>query len=289
MCPQRTLPALLAVVLLATAWPASAHPGVGIVMDSRGNVFYTDLKQVWRIAPDGTKSVAVPDVHTHELYLDSRDVLYGEHLWYNGERADTWGHRVWTRTPDGRVTDAVPARSGFLPDYGYSFVRDRAGAMYWVDRDHGNVFKRRTPDGRVADVARCADCRDVRWMTVAADETIYFGDYHALRAVTPAGAFRTLAASLVGGVRNLLDWDRHAVMGLWTDRAGNVYAAVAGEGVVKRVAADRRVTIVFESSVGWRPSGGLVAPNGDLWVLEFDVVNRVRATSVTVAGRRTVH
>lgn len=30
-----------------------AHPGIGIVMDSKGNVFYTDLKQVWKIDPLG--------------------------------------------------------------------------------------------------------------------------------------------------------------------------------------------------------------------------------------------
>jgi hypothetical protein len=39
-----------AVVLFAAA--AHGHPGVGIVQDSRGNVFFTDLKQVWKIAHD---------------------------------------------------------------------------------------------------------------------------------------------------------------------------------------------------------------------------------------------
>jgi hypothetical protein len=29
---------------------ATAHTGVGVVVDSRANVFYTDLEQVWRIA-----------------------------------------------------------------------------------------------------------------------------------------------------------------------------------------------------------------------------------------------
>ena len=79
-----TLLGSLAVLALA-ATPLSAHPGIGIVVDSRGNVFYTDLKQVWRIAPDGTRSVAVPGVHTHELYLDAQDNLFGQHLWYEGE------------------------------------------------------------------------------------------------------------------------------------------------------------------------------------------------------------
>ena len=36
-------------LLLAGAAPLVAHPGVGIVMDQRGSVFYTDLARVWKI------------------------------------------------------------------------------------------------------------------------------------------------------------------------------------------------------------------------------------------------
>ena len=34
----------------------AAHPGIGIVKDSKGNIYYTDLKQVWKIALDGSKT-----------------------------------------------------------------------------------------------------------------------------------------------------------------------------------------------------------------------------------------
>jgi hypothetical protein len=54
-----------------------AHPGIGIVKDKKGNIYYTDLKQVWKIDRDGMKSVAVANVHTHELYVDQDDNLYG--------------------------------------------------------------------------------------------------------------------------------------------------------------------------------------------------------------------
>ena len=66
-----------------------ADPGVGIVMDSKGNLFYTDLSQIWMIKPDGNKSIAVPNVHSHELYMDKNDQLWGEHLWFNGEQINT--------------------------------------------------------------------------------------------------------------------------------------------------------------------------------------------------------
>ena len=59
-----------------------SHPGVGIVMDSKGDVYFTDLKHVWKLAPDGKKNIVVSNVHTHELWIDANDNLYGEHLWY---------------------------------------------------------------------------------------------------------------------------------------------------------------------------------------------------------------
>lgn len=60
----------LAVVAFSTV--AYSHPGVGIVTDSRGNVFYTDLQQVWRVGPHGTKDVAVPNLQIRRGYGVSR-------------------------------------------------------------------------------------------------------------------------------------------------------------------------------------------------------------------------
>lgn len=51
-------------------------------MDSKGDVYFTDLKHVWKLAPDGKKNIVVSNVHTHELWIDANDNLYGEHLWY---------------------------------------------------------------------------------------------------------------------------------------------------------------------------------------------------------------
>ena len=89
--------ALFANLLFPTA--SRAHPGVGIVSDRWGNIFYTDLKNVYKISPSGEKTVAVARVHTHELALDSAGNLYGEHLWYTGEADNRWRRYVWRRTP----------------------------------------------------------------------------------------------------------------------------------------------------------------------------------------------
>ena len=133
------------VLLLAEAAAAEAHPGVGIVQDRRGNVFFTDLKQVWRITADGKISIWVPDVHTHELCLDAEGNLYGEHLWGEG---GGWRHRVWCMRRDGTLINLTSARQGLLRDYG--FVRDGAGNVYWADRSEKTTIRKRSPDGKIA-------------------------------------------------------------------------------------------------------------------------------------------
>ncbi len=286
----RARPAVLAAVaLFATALPAHAHPGVGIVADRAGNVYYTDLSQVWRIDAAGKRTIVVPKVHTHELSLDGDGNLYGEHLWYDGEAKNTWGHRVWRRAADGTLTDVIPARRGFREDHrDVAFVRDAAGAMYWAERGPVTTIVRRAPDGTLSEVAR-GGFRNVRWMTAAPDGTLYVVDMYDLVRIRPDGSRTVLAENLPGrSLRRSISEDQHAVMGVWLDGAGNAYAAVAAEHVVKRIDAQGRVTDAFRSPVGWSPSGGCFAANGDLYVLEFNVVNKVRVTRVAGDGTRTV-
>ena len=278
---------ILLIGWLALASSTAAHPGVGIVMDRQGNVFYTDLAQVWKISPQGRKSIAVRNVHTHELCLDAGGNLYGEHLWYEGEATDRWGYRVWRLGPDGKLTDVIPARQGFLRDY--SFVRDAAGNMYWADREPRTVIRKRAPNGAISTLAPCPSCRDVRWMTATPDGTVRFIDAGDLVEVSPAGSLRTLAKHLQERVLSQVQVnDPHLLMGLWTDAARNTYIASYGGRVVKKVTPAGQVQVVARSRFPWSPTGGLVAPNGDLWLLECSYTNAVRVRRIARDGRVTV-
>jgi hypothetical protein len=256
------------LLVLATAVAAGAHPPVSVVLDSRGNLYYSDLERVWQISPAGLKRVAVGNVHTHELYLDAQDNLFGEQLWYEGERVDKWGHYVWRRSPDGKVATILPRREGFLQNY--SFVRDRAGNMFWADRDQ-NAIRKRAPDGRITILAR--GLRNMRWMHATPAGTVYVIDGGDLVRVTADGRATTY-------VKNIGPSARHEIMGLWTDRAENVYVAVTGRKEVKRVSRDGRVAVIAKSVWPWSPTGGAVAPNGDLWILECSVTNQMRVRKV---------
>ncbi len=252
-------------------------------MDSRGNVYYTDLEQVWRIAPDGSRSVAVPRVHTHELCLGGDGSLYGEHLWYEGEQSDRWGHYVWRLGPDGSLETILGPRQGFLTDYAYSFVRDEAGTMYWVDRDREEI-RRRSPDGTVETHVR-GGFREAGWMTASPEGTLYLTVGGDLLKVDRDGRVRVAARNLQE--RSLTQFHvsgRHNLMGLWLDREGNVYVAVWGGRLVKRVTPDGVVSVTARSGVGWGPTGGLVAPDGALWILETSLTNAVQVRRIASDG-----
>lgn len=266
-------PLVLFALLGLFAGSALAHPGVGIVFDSRGNLFYTDLKQVWRVDPAGRKSVAVPNVHTHELCIDANDNLYGEHVWYNGERLNTWGWRVWRRSPDGRISDVIPAHAGFNDNY--SFVRDVAGNMYFAAREKGEIRKR-TPEGQTVTIAR-GRFRDIRWMTASRAGTVYLIDTVDLVEIRPGGEMRTLARNLGS---SLLVHDaasqRHRVMGIWVGPKGDVYVADHAGRMVKRVSPRGEVSVVTKSPWPWSPTGGTFDRNGHLWLLEDSLILGVR-------------
>lgn len=264
---------------LLFAVPSAAHPGIGILMDRQGNVFYTDLTHVWRIAPDGTKSIVVPNVHTHELYLDPWGNLFGEHLWYEAGAAEPWRHYTWKLSAEGNL-EKSPTRQG--PRKDMSFARDLAGNMYWFEAGPPRGFTRKAIDGSTKRLGVTATYRDVRWITASANGEVYFTDDGDLRRLATDGSVTTLAVN----VRESRDnW----VGGLWLDALGRVYVAVWGARVVKRFDPSlRRVEVVARSQAPWAPSGGLVGPNGDLWLLETSEANAVRVRRISLSGTERI-
>jgi hypothetical protein len=271
---QYLLAACIALVLLALPVPASAHPGTGVVRDRQGNVYYTDLVHIWRIAPDGRKSIAVRDVHSHELTLDREGNLLGEDSKYLG--GERWRHRVWKRTPDGRVTDVVPWTDGFWRDYG--LVHDAAGAHYWVNcPERVCTIRKRTPEGRTTVVAPTARFNgQINWMAAGPNGSLYVIDAGALRVITREGLLTTVKETL-----------GESPFGLWPD-GSDVLVAVYGDRAVKRISPEGRATVAARTPAPWGPSGVTVAPNGDLWILEYSTANEARVRRVATDGKVTV-
>jgi len=139
--------------------------------------------------------------------------------------------------------------------------------------------RKRAPGGPAITIAR-ASFRDVRWMTVTPQGTVYLVDLHDLVRVDAAGTVRTIARNIADDRRSFGSPDRHAVMGLWTDPGGNVYAAVYSDGVVRKFTPQGAMTVVAHSPFPWGPTGGAVAPDGSLWILEARMPDAVRVRHV---------
>lgn len=272
------------ILLLASSFNLSAHPGIGIVMDSQGNVFYTDLIHVWKINLAGERTIAVENVHTHELFIDKEDKLYGEHVWYEGEATDKWGYYIWCLSSDGSLEKVIEDTEGFPTDS--RLRRDKGGASYWAAKKGDQEFLNRTEtSGQIVRHSSHA-FDDIRWIHVPdKSDEVYVVDHLQLKQVAIDGKVKIISANLKDG-KPLFSFvqDRHYVMGVWTDLQDNIYVALFGGKKIKKFGPDGTAEIIYRSKGNWAPSGGLVTPNGDLWVLEFSSKNEARVIRVASDG-----
>lgn len=279
--------ALLVGLFSCMASALSAHPGVGIVMDSKGNVFYTDTERVLKIDVNGRKSVVIPNVHTHELFLDANNNLFGEHLWYEGSN-NTWSHYVWRYSADGRFEKIKPDTKGFLEDY--SFVCDHFGNMFLANRDKDCQQVVRIDSQKNKKTVSNACFENIRWMYLNPRGELLFADFQDLIKVDNLGTVKLIAKQIANKqwTKSTIQ-NQNSVFGVWDDEAGNIYTAVASNRVVKKFDRTGKEKIVFQTSIPWTPTGGLVSPSGELWVLECSDTNAVRVEKITKEGNRIIY
>jgi len=267
---------VVGIMCITTANIVQAHPGIGIVMDSKGNVYYTDLNHVWKISPDGQRSIAVRNIHTHELFIDTEDNLYGEHEWYEGEATDKWGNNVWCLQNDGKLVKTIADVEGFLDNN--TLVRDDSGNSYWAEHhDDYEILKIQRANGANSNYS-AHRFNDIRWMYYSRHNNyLYVVDNLQLKQVSSNGKVAVLADNLktddppFSGVA-----DRHYVFGIWTDNSKNVYLALYGAKRIIRMNPEGNIATIYESPAGWSPCGGLVAPDGTIWLMEFSSKNETR-------------
>ncbi len=266
-----------------------AHPGIGIVIDSKGNVFYTDLTHVWKISPNGDHTIAVKNVHTHQLYIDKDDNLYGEHEWYKGETTDQWGNYVWCLTNDGTLQITIPEVEGFLDNN--TLVRDAEDNSYWAKRlgDH-QVINRSTPDEQNTTLSTYR-FKNIRWMYFSkVDDHLYVVDNLKIIQVSQSGNSKVIAENLkenspsYNGVA-----DHHYIYGLCTDQNNAIYVAAFGASKVKKINPDGSIETIFESDKGWSPSGILIDQNQNKWIMEFSKRNKTRIIRINKDGSQKTY
>lgn len=262
---------------------ALAHPGIAIVKDSKGAIYYSDLQQVWKIS-GGKKTIVVPRVHTHELYIDSADNLYGEHV---STISDTqFQHYLWVLRPGGQLDTVVDPQMAY-EQLDYSLSRDKWGNEYYIKQfikrpDTAHIYKK-TPDGREMIFAK-GNFKGISWLHPQPDGSLLFVQRNTVYRANPDGTVKTVAQN-IGSTQPTfaLTGNNIIVYGVWQDAAQNVYVAAFSDQAVKKIAPDGTVSTYYTSAPNWAPTQGVFDNDGKLWVLESSDKNEMRVVQAHVA------
>lgn len=296
-----------AVLLTALSTPqAWSHPGPGIVVDRKGQIFFVHgiRHRIMKIDASGKlsifaqgedgKKLSVP----HHVVLDRDDNLYSV-----GDRDGV----IWKIAPSGATTQVYPPVGWhgitFIGSGGDPFTIDDQGNVYGINtrQDQYTQILKIRPDGRMTVLAggdygmKDGDGARAKFGQLhgssfawGRDGTLYLTDSGShIRKITAAGAVTTL----VDHMGQPLHF--HGAQGLAFDAAGNLYVADGAARRIYKVASDGRRTIVAGSGQTGHadgaalkatfdePVGVAVAANGTIYVLDYVEDNpRVRKISV---------
>lgn len=285
----KSLLAMISVVILivVAAENGNAHPATGIVVDSKGQLYFSDLETIWKIDRQGKLSqvrAGLNGRHVHELSIDAQDNVYGADVSY-APATQKWITSVWKITPEGKVI--YLQEESDHPVSGMSIWLDRAGNMYSIDQNNHTktrtLLLRRTPDGVVSTLAgsayghadgqgTTAKFGSVGGMFFGADGNLYLSDGAYVRRVTMDGNVSTLGRDLTTRTSEdrpaLFGGSHSSLTGLTVDSGGNIYVADAGNRRLLKISYDGKVSIVYRADPPYFPNGVFAAPSGDVYVME---------------------
>ena len=135
-------------------------------------------------------------------------------------------------------------------------------------------------DGTISTIAE-GKFKDIRWMYATKGGIIYFTDLTDLYKLDKKGKFTLLAKNLHERT-SIFEYGslKHNIFGIWTDKDENIYTAIMGGQLVKKITQDGKVKHVAYSSGGWKPTGGVFDNEGNLWLLETRFDNSVRIRKI---------
>lgn len=271
-------------VLFLVIFPVTClgHPGIGVVKDSKGNIYYSDLKQVWKITR-GIKTIAVSNVHSHELHIDRNDILYGENVVYDNN-SDKFFTCLWSYSPSGKLDTITGIKQAYI-DFDFSLARDINGTEYYIRRylspgsDSGHIY-RRTADGKESVFAR-GNFRRAKWLHPQAYGSLLLGVGNSIYRVDQNGKSHLVKRLFNSGDSKDSAGKDVEIWGIWQDEPGNIYAAVYSDHSVSMIDKNGNLSPVHRSDPPWAPIHGLVY--GDtLYLLENSLDNDVRLTTIPV-------
>src|SRR6267378_4215470 len=253
---------LTALVLAMVLFPASimAHPGSGIVVDRRGEVYFIDTGAgVWKIDLQG-KLTQLPGPRFHWMAIDPDDRFRTTEL-PTGARGDI------TR---------VGATPTLLVASDYPIAIGSSGNLYYPSYSSGSGLQMMelTPAGRTSvltnlSAARGGDLRHVNGLAAGPDGSLYYSEDNAIGWISARGQVSTVIANLtLPTCVSIPGTTRPMLRGLAADSHGTIYVAASGCGSLLKVSARGQVTTLLQLQAPWTPTA-VALFGSDVYVLEY--------------------
>lgn len=252
------LTAFVMVVVFSTS--IIAHPGSGIVVDRRGEIYFVDTGAgVWKIDLNG-KVTQVPGPRFHWMTIDSDDCFGTTHL-PTGARGDIT--RVGT-SPRLLVASDFPIAIGANGNLYYPSYASGSGLqlMELTPSDRTTVLTNLTAAGR-------ADLKWLNGLAAGSDGSLYYTEDNAVRRISPRGEVSTVIANLtIPTCVSIPGTSRPMLRGLAADGHGTIYVAASGCGSVLKINARGQVTTLHQLQSPWTPTA-VALFGSDVYVLEY--------------------
>jgi len=253
----------------------------GIAVDRQGQVYFSDLKTIWKIDAQGKLSVfrAGNDSHTHDLNIDEAGNLYGAENSYEPE-TQRFLSATWKMTPAGSFSYLLAPTDN--PPQGTSVWKDRDGNMYHVAYypERELLALKRTPNGNVTALVGSSNAvRNYRQsvpysaggLAFGTDGALYFTHGANVSKLTTSGVLTPLISNLAleNASRNAANGNLPTqLFGIAVDAKGNAFVADYGNRRVLKITPDGKNSTLIRAEESWFPTG--VAVRGDeLYILEY--------------------
>lgn len=244
------------------------HPGSGIVVDKKGQVYISDLSRgLFRIDEQGHVT-KINNEGGHYLALD-KNGSFSQVDFTKSQHSPRWFKR---RTP-------FAMKPTLIADGGSPLIVGEDGNLYFVCNDEkltpgGLQIGRVTPEGKESLLnpdlmAISAQMGGIRGLAQGPDGSLYFSYQKAIYTITLSGEITPFINPVVVNDCNL-NVSAHVapfLTGLTLDSSGNMYVAASGCGCVLKITSDKKVSIVLKAQKPWAPTG-IALNDGTIYVLE---------------------
>jgi len=237
-----------------------AHPGSGIVVDRRGEVYFLDTGSgVWKIDLKG-KLTHLPGPRFHWMAIDYDDCFSTAHL-PTGARGDIT--RVG-KSPTLLVASDYPVAIGANGNLFYPSYTSGSGLQ----------LMELTPADRTTVLTNlsAAGSGDLKWLNglaAGADGALYYTEDNAIGRISSRGEVSTVVTNLsIPTCVSIPGSTRPMLRGLAADSQGNIYVAASGCGSVLKVSARGQVTTLHQLQSPWTPTA-VALFEGNIYVLEY--------------------